>query len=147
MRARPSSRRRSATLSTLRVQARGARARRLAARLARALTALTLAGLAAVWGGCADDLPPGCEASPLRYDNFGAPFLITWCRGCHSAQLPPEERQSAPIDVNFETRADAERWARRLLVRVRDTATMPPAGGPGEDERRLFGEWVACGAR
>jgi hypothetical protein len=32
-------------------------------------------------------------------------------------------------------------------VRAADqNATMPPAGAPGEDERTLLGEWLACGA-
>ena len=95
---------------------------------------------------CADDeLPPECDRSPLTYATFGGPFLISWCRGCHGAQLEAPDRQGAPLGVDFEGRADAVRWARRIQARVLD-ATMPPAGGPSEQERLMLGQWLACGA-
>jgi uncharacterized membrane protein len=95
-------------------------------------------------GGCADE--PTAECASLRYDAVAEPFVASWCRGCHSAALPPQERQRAPIDVTFENHDELVRWAPRLRVRVVDTETMPPAGGPGAQERALFARYLACGA-
>ena len=36
-----------------------------------------------------------CRTSYLDYDNFGAPFVINWCRGCHSSSVPQAMRQKA----------------------------------------------------
>ena len=35
--------------------------------------------------------PDACETSYLDYNNFGAPFVINWCRGCHSSSVPQGE--------------------------------------------------------
>jgi uncharacterized membrane protein len=89
-----------------------------------------------------------CEQSTLSYQNFAAPFMITWCRGCHAAGQPMAMRQRAPLNVNFDT-ADEVRGAKdRILARATGAQpTMPPAGGPSEEERALLAEWLACGAK
>jgi uncharacterized membrane protein len=92
--------------------------------------------------------PDTCETSYLAYDNFGAPFVVNWCRGCHSSTVPKNMRQNAPLDVNFDTVADVTHWAERIKVRAAGaTPTMPPAGGPSADERQLLAEWIACGMK
>lgn len=92
--------------------------------------------------------PDKCETSYLAYDNFGAPFVVNWCRGCHSSSVAMNMRQKAPIDVNFDTEADVTQWAERIRIRATGTKpTMPPAGGPTADERELLAEWIACGAK
>lgn len=96
-----------------------------------------------------DDVPPAdrCETSYLTYRNFGEPFALDWCRGCHSAEVPPGMRQKAPIDINFDTHDDVMQWRERITNRATgDEATMPPAGGPAAEERALLAEWLACGA-
>jgi len=88
--------------------------------------------------------PPG---SPLTYDNFGDPFFMTWCTGCHSASLATASRENAPTAVNFNTLDEVRQYAPRIWARAADTnATMPPAGGPHPDERTFLGDWLACGA-
>ncbi|HEY5935522.1 MAG TPA: hypothetical protein VIU61_12820 [Kofleriaceae bacterium] len=92
--------------------------------------------------------PDRCETSYLTYNNFGEPFALDWCRGCHSSDVPMNMRQKAPIDVNFDSHEDIMTWRERIESRATgDEPTMPPAGGPGEAERALLGEWLACGAR
>lgn len=119
-----------------------------------------LALLAALVTGCGTDggYPPGddqpppppdpmtCETSYLRYGNFGEPFVLNWCRGCHSSALPQGMRQKAPVGVNFDTIADVRSWKDRMMVRAATGATMPPAGGPSAEERALLTEWLGCGA-
>jgi hypothetical protein len=96
-------------------------------------------------GALADrDCPPD---SFLRHDNFGAPFFAEYCTGCHSSQLPDDMRQDAPPGVDFETLDGIRARADRIYLRAADgNATMPPVGGPGDEERVLLGEWLGCGA-
>jgi hypothetical protein len=89
-----------------------------------------------------------CPAgSALDYDNFGGPFILTWCAGCHSSALPAGSRQNAPASVNFDHVEDVRALAPRIWARAADgNAQMPPAGGPSAADRALLGEWLACGA-
>lgn len=97
------------------------------------------------WNSLAERPCP--EDSYVTYENFGRPFLLSWCNGCHSADVPDGMRQGAPIDVNFDAPGDAAAWAERIWARSGDqNATMPPIGPPGAEERALLGEWLACGA-
>lgn len=119
--------------------------------------------LASVWAGCTnevDPLRPGevggyqhladrpCpDDSKLTWENFGAPFVLSWCTGCHSSYLEEGLRQEAPLTVNLDhiddVRAEMDLvWA----VAGDDNTTMPPAGGPSHAERELLAEWLACGA-
>ena len=92
--------------------------------------------------------PDVCETSFLSYDNFGEPFVLDWCRGCHSSAVPAGMRQKAPAAINFDTHADVQEWRDRIAARAAAAdATMPPAGGPTAEERKLLAEWLACGAR
>lgn len=101
-------------------------------------------------GGPWASLPerPCPEDSFLSYESFGGPFMLTWCNGCHGAGVPDGMRQGAPVGIDFDTIEDVRRQAERIWARSGDqNATMPPIGGPHEDERALLGEWLACGAK
>lgn len=104
-----------------------------------------LAVLAAI-AACGNDTDPACEASFLRYDNFGSPFIVNWCRACHSSALPPDMRQQAPLGVNFDTVEEIRAWAIRIDRTAGVGLTMPPAGGPSAAERAMLTEWLRCGA-
>ncbi|MBK7534957.1 MAG: hypothetical protein IPI49_06165 [Myxococcales bacterium] len=117
---------------------------------------LSVACLAALWlAGCAEDAeappPPDpklCQESTLSYQNFAAPFVITWCRGCHGKDQPVAMRQNAPVGVDFDTAEQVRAGSARILLRATGAApTMPPAGGPSEQERELLAEWIACGMK
>ncbi len=99
-----------------------------------------------------DDPPPPpvskCDDSFLDHDNFGAPFVANWCRGCHSSAVPMNMRQKAPIDVNFDAEGDLVVWSERIKIRAASLGgTMPPAGGPTQEERELLAEWIECGMK
>lgn len=127
------------------------------ARMARRTMAAALAAMLA--GACAGESAPGgepppdpdsqqCKDSALTYENFAAPFVITWCRGCHGVNQPMAMRQDAPTGVNFDTAAEVRGASDRLLVRATGaTPTMPPAGGPSDEERALLAEWIGCGMK
>jgi hypothetical protein len=90
---------------------------------------------------------PCPKASSLTYENFGAPFFLTWCEGCHSTKIPEGSRQNAPLTMNFNTLDDVRAHKDRIWARAADSnSTMPPAGGPSANDRAMLGEWLACGA-
>lgn len=90
---------------------------------------------------------PCPEDSIVSYESFGGPFLLDWCTGCHAAGLPDGSRQGAPLGVDFDDLEAARKHAARIWARAADgNATMPPVGGPDEEERTRLGEWLACGA-
>lgn len=93
-----------------------------------------------------DDRP--CpDDSFLTFENFGAMYLLNYCTGCHASGLPADQRQGAPVEVNFDDIADVRQWSGLIWGRAADqNTTMPPLGVPGADERELLGEWLACGA-
>jgi hypothetical protein len=101
----------------------------------------------ALVAGCGKDVKLDCTSSGLTYDNFGEPFMLDWCRGCHSDALPPGQRQSAPVNINFDTLDEVHAWSPEILMTTGPAMpTMPPAGGPSLDERDMLVEWLHCGA-
>lgn len=90
---------------------------------------------------------PCPEDSILTYENFGGPFMLNFCTGCHQSMLPADMRQDAPLEVNFDDVDDVRAWADRIWARSADqNLTMPPVGPPDDEERWRLGEWLACGA-
>jgi hypothetical protein len=90
---------------------------------------------------------PCPEDNALSWENFGGPLMLNWCTGCHSAALPDGQRAGAPVGVDLDTPEAARQWAARIWARSADgNATMPPWGGPDEEDRFLLGQWLACGA-
>lgn len=85
--------------------------------------------------------PEGTEAT---WSNHAAPFLDTWCTGCHHSELPADLRQGAPVGMDFDTWEGANAWSRSIYERVVVKRTMPPAGGPSDEGRELLGEWLSC---
>ena len=100
------------------------------------------ASLMLVLAACGTDRDPGCPPT-VTYQTVGAPFVESWCRGCHS--IDATTRQRAPADVNFDTLDEI----RGRLFDVDGTIserTIPPAGGPSDAERTLMTTWLRCGA-
>jgi len=82
---------------------------------------------------------------PLTYDNFGQAYLTKHCVGCHGTYLPEELREGAPIGIDLDTYDDALFWAERIQARATGSSpTMPPGGGPSEEERAKLQEWLNC---
>jgi hypothetical protein len=95
------------------------------------------------------DEPAACpDDSVLTYENFGAPFMLDYCTGCHSARLlEAEARRDAPPEVNLDSLSSIREHLDAIAVRATgDRPTMPPGGGPPASDRTLLAEWIACGA-
>ena len=96
------------------------------------------------------DLPAqdtsGCSVGP-NWTTVGAPFIYTWCTPCHAPGLATlEERQDAPLKVNFGTYEDVVEWEARIDVRIHsEDEPMPPAGGPTPNELDAVSHWIGCG--
>lgn len=91
-------------------------------------------------------IPEAECAHQLTYEGFADGFVRNNCRGCHGAALAGAARHGAPESINFDTLDDVRQHARRMVARASgDAPTMPPAGGPSDEERALFHEWVMCG--
>lgn len=93
-----------------------------------------------------DSASNSCDRSPpLTYANFGKGYLDKHCVGCHHSLLPQEMREGAPMGVDLDTLEFSLQWADRIEARATgDIPTMPPGGGPSEDERALLQEWLSC---
>jgi hypothetical protein len=93
-----------------------------------------------------------CDASVLTWENFGEPFMLTWCTGCHHSALPTAQRAGAPCSANFDTHAGVRERAPVIALRALDwmtlegVAPMPPAALVPEDELALLREYLGCGA-
>ncbi|MCB9707814.1 MAG: c-type cytochrome [Myxococcales bacterium] len=92
--------------------------------------------------------------SLLSYENFGKAFMDEYCVGCHSTSLSGASRNGAPSDHNFDSLAAI----RQVEVEHIDmlaagghhhiNTEMPPEDHPphpSDEERRMLGEWLACG--
>ena len=91
---------------------------------------------------------PCPEDSVLTYENFGGPFMLGWCNGCHTSGLPEADRQGAPLGSDFDDITLIRAHKDRIWARSGDhNLTMPPAAGPEDEERAMLGEWLACGAK
>lgn len=85
-----------------------------------------------------------CDEQPVTtWENFGAGFMTQHCQSCHASGA--QERNGAPDGVVFDTEDDVVAFGERVLVRVVDDGSMPPQGGPTDDERYLVDVWLSCG--
>ena len=103
--------------------------------------------LVAACGGSdeSDPLPDECVDVPLvTYENFGAGFLAANCQSCHASTSA--NRNNAPANVTFDTKAQALQFRDRILVRSGvANGGMPPGGGLSEEQLRLVQAWLTCG--
>jgi uncharacterized membrane protein len=100
--------------------------------------------------GSGASCPPG---SALDYETFGRSFFDTYCTRCHASSLLGAARMGAPLGHDFETlegvRDQATHVDQQAAIGVhRANRFMPPSGMPvpTDEERRMLGEWLACGA-
>lgn len=97
--------------------------------------------------GIPEYAPSAClRDPPLTYENFGRGFMGRHCTGCHSSIIRVDQRNAAPVGVDFDTWDGCVEWADRIEVRALETpdVPMPPAGGPTTQELALLQEWLDC---
>ena len=112
----------------------------------------------AVLGGCEEPLfgpPTGSECPPvqtLSYDNFGKPFMETYCTECHDSNKFGDDRQGATSFHDFDTWYGIKAVHEHIDLTTASgpnatNTSMPPDGEPqpSVEERKQLGEWIACG--
>lgn len=103
-------------------------------------------------GACLADSTPEVDeepcppASELTYDNFGGPFLDSYCQRCHASAA--DDRNGAPSSITFDDADEVRSHRERIFARAAgDNTSMPPGpDDPPAAERDMLAEWLACGA-
>lgn len=87
--------------------------------------------------------------SMLSYETFGRAFFTSYCLRCHSTTRTGQDRSGAPPGTNFDTLDEISARKDVIWSVAADGNTLMPAAGsaPSADERRLLGDWLACGAK
>ncbi|HUQ01148.1 MAG TPA: hypothetical protein VM261_01575 [Kofleriaceae bacterium] len=91
------------------------------------------------------------QGSTLTYDTFGKPFMESYCTRCHSSELTGADRHGAPSFHDFDTLFGIKAVSEHIdettaYGPAAENDSMPPDGDrPTAEERRLLGEWIACG--
>ena len=92
------------------------------------------------------------EGSTLTYENFGKPFMESYCLRCHSESVIGADRQGAPSDHNFDDIISIRGLAMHIDQKAGSgpdaTNELMPENDPKPtmDERVQLSEWLACGA-
>jgi len=101
--------------------------------------------LLAVLAACGDDVEPECATSSATYATVGQPYIESWCRRCHAADVPITMRQNSPLGVDFDTLSEVRAQLVPIAMTI-ENATMPPQGGPSPADNARVLQWLACGA-
>lgn len=98
-------------------------------------------------GGCGDGPGPDCATVTTVWEGDAEAFFATYCATCHSQSLAGDDRQDAPVSVNFDSYSDIV-GVGPGYVRAQIEGPMPPAGDPqpGDGERARIIDWLDCGA-
>ena len=104
---------------------------------ARIVISLALA-LAACGSGASSTGIEELACSPtstLTYENYGKAAIMSACMSCHDTESP-----------RLGTQAAIQSRTSELLDVAVYTDAMPEDGTMTIEERRMLGEWLACGA-
>ena len=89
--------------------------------------------------------------STLTYAGFGQPFMQAYCVQCHSSTLMGPDRHGAPLLHDFDTLYGIEPftnhidWTTASGPAATNTAMPTADPRPSLEERKMLGEWLACG--
>lgn len=102
--------------------------------------------LVACGAGEGEETPNVCvHDPPLTYSNFGQGFMEKNCTGCHHSLLPPDQRNGAPVGIDFDTYTAVLDYADRVAARsLGESPSMPPTGSVPSEDLTLLAEWLSC---
>lgn len=101
-----------------------------------ALLVLMIAGCTDTSSGIAASEVTCPTDSTLTYASFGEAFLSSNCLSCHAAKERP----------TLSSQAAVQQYRQAIIDQAVLTTNMPEDADLSTDERRLLGEWLACGA-
>lgn len=116
-----------------------------------ALLVIALAGCGenVIGEDTAGSCPP---TDPPTFTNFGEAFFTAYCLDCHSQNKRGDERNGAPVTIDFDTRS----LVRENTSRIDRQAAFGPAAmnrlmplsdhaaQPTDAERIRLGEYIGC---
>jgi uncharacterized membrane protein len=115
---------------------------------------LVLVALAACAGDPqGEDTGSTCPpVDPPTYANFGQAFMQTYCLDCHSQTKLGDDRNGAPVTIDFDTRSLVRENTSKIDKQAAFGPTannrlMPESGHdpvPTDAERVRLGEYIAC---
>ena len=79
----------------------------------------------------------------LTWANFGDGFFLNYCRSCHSEGTA--DRFDAPDGINFDTRAEVQKWRYAIRVAVMVDGGMPVGGGVYQGDLDFLDLFLECG--
>ena len=90
----------------------------------------------------------GKDAPPVAFSQV-QPIFQTRCVPCHSSHPTDDTQTTAPNGVMYDTPAQIQKMADKILVRAVQTKTMPQGNKTNitEEERELIGNWIEQGAK
>ena len=82
------------------------------------------------------------KGTSLTYENFGEPFMLSYCTSCHSSAMSGESRAGAPEQINLDSHNEIVLWriaifnnaTGRKLVVVKKDETKPANSPESEAE-------------
>ena len=72
------------------------------------------------------------------------PIFAAYCTSCHASDLPADERQDAPIGVDYDT-AETARLNADLTWQMIRYGMMPLYSEMAPEDAMLVWEWLNCG--
>lgn len=89
---------------------------------------------------------------PPTYANFGQAFFTTYCLECHSQAKLGDDRQGAPVTIDFDTRSlvreNTSRIDKQAAFGPNAMNRLMPNDGhdpvPSDAERVRLGEYIGC---
>lgn len=99
--------------------------------------------------------PTGSTCPPdntLTYQSFGQDFMTAYCTRCHASTLSGPDRLDAPVGYDFDTLGGVRQHLAHIDVHAAAGPLTVNDGMPETDprpsveERRMLGQWIACGA-
>jgi hypothetical protein len=115
---------------------------------------LVLVALAACGGDPqGEDTGSTCPpVDPPSYASFGQAFMQTYCLDCHSQTKLGDDRNGAPVTIDFDTRSLVRENTSKIDKQAAfgpkaKNRLMPESGHdpvPSDAERVRLGEYIAC---
>lgn len=106
---------------------------------------------------------PDPDPGDLTYDNFGKPFMESYCTMCHASTLPRSQRNGAPIYHDYDSLLGVLETPDHIDEQAgsgpnAENELMPPGRCPSEPggalnssckaptpaERKQLAMWIAC---
>lgn len=107
------------------------------------LVASSVSALVGCSSGSTIDSASCPTGSTLDYATFGKGFVEKYCSDCHTGS-------GQQGGVSLEGVGNIQKYKAEAYKEAGgENTSMPPSGktAPSADERKKFGEWLACGAK